>query len=108
MFLVFISCSGEKEAKKIALKLLEKRLVVCANIVPKISSFYWWKGKIESQNEALLLCKTLGKKNSQIKSEVKKIHGYEVPCIEFIKIAGQNAECREWMEKELGKAQTKK
>ena len=101
MHLAYIACNGPKEAKKIALKLLEKRLIACANILPKIESYYWWNGKIENSNEALLLCKTVKKNFSKIISVVKKIHSYETPCIEFLQILGQNKECKNWMESVL-------
>ncbi|PIV52816.1 MAG: divalent-cation tolerance protein CutA, partial [Elusimicrobia bacterium CG02_land_8_20_14_3_00_37_13] len=45
---VFVTCSTEKEAKKIARTLVGKKLAACVNIIPKISSLYWWQGKIES------------------------------------------------------------
>ena len=101
MQLVYITCNGPKEAKKIARKLLEKRLIACANIVPKIDSLYWWNGKIEHSSEALLLGKTVKKNTSKIIEQTKKLHSYDVPCIEFIKISGQNKECEKWAKKVL-------
>ncbi len=101
MHLVYITCGGVKEAKKIAFELLKKRLIACANIVPRIDSFYWWNGRIESAKEALLLCKTARQKIPGIKKLVKKIHSYDVPCIEFIEISGQNKEYFDWLNGEL-------
>jgi len=91
------------EAKKIAKALLEKRLIACGNIVPEIVSIYWWKGKIQEQTECLLLAKTIKKLIPKVIAEVEKIHSYEVPCIEFIKINAQNKEFRQWAEKELSR-----
>lgn len=96
---VFITNPNKKEANRIAMHLLKKRLIACANIFP-ISSVYWWKGKIEKAKEYAILAKTLEKNYEKIKREVKNIHSYTVPCI--IKI---NAECNEeygeWLRKEV-------
>lgn len=101
MHLVYITCSSQKEAKKIALALLKKRLIACANIVPRIDSFYWWNGKIKSAKETLLLAKTSREKIQKIKIEAKKLHSYKVPCIEFVRIFDQDKEFATWMKKEL-------
>ena len=101
MLIVYITCSNAGEAKKIALALLKNRLIACANIVPKISSIYRWKGKIVHDSESLLLCKSSQKKVAAVKREVEKIHSYKVPCIEFIKVAGRNVDCKKWLLGEL-------
>lgn len=80
MTLVYITCKDNEEAKKIAAYLLEKRLIACANIFP-IKSMYWWEGKINDNEEVVLLGKTNDKNFEKIKQEVKKIHSYDIPCI---------------------------
>jgi len=96
----FVACKNGKEAEKIAIALLKKRLVACANIVPKISSLYWWKGKIVQEEEALLLLKTLKKNQKKIIQEIKKIHSYSIPCIEFMGVK-TNKECEKWLWREI-------
>ena len=80
MSLIYITCKDKKEAEKISMSLLKKRLIACANIFP-IKSIYWWKGKIENQKEALVIAKTLGGKYELIKEEVSKMHSYTIPSI---------------------------
>ncbi len=79
----FIACENFEEAKRIANALLEKRLIACANIVPEMHSFYWWKGKREEAKEALLIVKTQKRHVKEIFAETKKLHSYELPSIEF-------------------------
>lgn len=81
----FITCSSAEEAQKIADSLLQKKLIACANIVKEINSSYWWKGKIEHAEEALLILKTHEGLEAKIIAEAKKVHSYELPSIEFIK-----------------------
>ncbi len=101
MVLVYITCKNNSQAKKIALHLLKKRFIECANIIPKIESLYWWNKKIKKSFEALLLCKTFKAKISAVKKEVKKLHSYKVPCIEFFEVFDQNKEYLDWLKKEL-------
>ncbi len=98
----YITASSEKEAGKIADMLLEKRLIACANMFP-IKSRYWWKGKIEKSGEFLLLCKTQMKKSGKIIEEVKKVHSYETPCINFISVGKGSPDFFEWVDKEISK-----
>lgn len=98
MILVYIVCKDKKEAKKISLRLLKKRLAACANLF-STSSLYWWKGKIINDNEFAIIAKTTNKNYEKIKSEVKKIHSYKIPCILKIK-AGANEEYGAWVKKE--------
>ncbi|MEM2918148.1 MAG: divalent-cation tolerance protein CutA [Candidatus Altiarchaeota archaeon] len=99
MLLIYITCKDRKEAEKISKHLLEKRLIACANIFP-IKSMYWWKGKIENAKEFVIIAKTLDRYFPIIKKEVKRIHSYEVPCIEKIKTEA-NLEYIKWLKSEL-------
>jgi periplasmic divalent cation tolerance protein len=96
----YITTSGEKESRKIAMALLKKRLIACANIIPEVESRYWWNGKIEKQKESILLVKTQEKKITEIVSEVKQIHSYKVPGIEFWPAAIASLEFEKWVMEE--------
>lgn len=96
----FITTGDLEGARKIARVLLEKRLVACCNIVPKIESLYWWKGSIEDEKEALIILKTRKEKTEEIIKEVKKIHSYEVPAVDFVGISAGSREFLEWIGKE--------
>lgn len=96
----YITTASERDSKRIAEALLAKRYIACANIVPKISSIFWWKGKIEKQKESLLVIKTQKKWENDIIAEVKRIHGYEIPCIEFWQVGKASKDFEKWVESE--------
>jgi len=99
MTLAYITCKDHKEAKRISVQLLRKRLIACANIFP-IGSIYWWKGKIVNDNENVVIAKTNNKNFSKVVKEVKKIHSYAIPCI--LKIgATANKDYGQWANKEI-------
>ena len=99
MTLVYITCKDKKEAEKISLHLLRKRLIACANIFP-IKSMYWWEGKIENQNEVVIIAKTNNKNFKKAVNDVRKLHSYQIPCILKIN-ASANKDYEDWAIKEM-------
>jgi periplasmic divalent cation tolerance protein len=57
---------------------LERRLVACGSILPATSR-YWWKGQLESADEALVLYKTVPARVGALFRYLKESHPYEVP-----------------------------
>jgi periplasmic divalent cation tolerance protein len=98
-FIVFVTCPT-KYAKKISTELLEKRLVACVNIVPRMKSLYWWKGEIETQTESLLMMKTRKKLLGNVEYAVKKVHPYRVPDIIALPITYGSSKYLQWISEE--------
>ena len=81
-YLFLVTVPNIKEGQKIAKILVETKLAACVNIIQNIISIYRWKGKIEEDNEHLLLIKTTEENNTKIIQKVKEIHSYTEPeCI---------------------------
>ena len=99
MVFAYITCKDEKEAKRISISLLKKRLIACANIFP-IKSLYWWQGKIANGAESVIIAKTVSKKYKKVEQEVKKLHSHQIPCILRIN-AVANKEYQQWLNKEI-------
>lgn len=99
--LIYINTSEVMESKKIAMKLLEEKLVACTNIVPQITSMYLWKGDIEVDNESILIVKTRDDKVDQVIERVKELHSYETPCILQLEVKNASEDYLKWMENEL-------
>lgn len=99
MTLVYITCKDRKEAEKISLHLLKKRLVACANTFP-IKSMYRWNGKITNDDEYAVIAKTSGRNFKKAAAEIKKRHSYKIPCIIRINTKA-NKDYEEWAKKEM-------
>lgn len=95
----YITNPTQEEAKKIAMHLLEKKIIACANIFP-ISSLYWWEGKITDEKEHILIAKTTEKNFERLKKEVEKIHSYTIPCIIKIPVSS-NEKYEKWLRSEI-------
>src|SRR5207245_698436 len=56
--IVLVTAPSLKVARQLSKSALEKRLVACANLIPKIESHYWWQGKLEKSAEVLVIMKS--------------------------------------------------
>ena len=97
--LLYITNPSPAVARRVANRLLKKRLGACANIFP-VHSAYLWKGKIEKTNEWILIFKTISKNYKKVEREVRKIHPYSVPCIMKIPVSA-NKDYEKWVKSEI-------
>ena len=96
---VYITNPSKPAALKVAKHLLSKRLIACVNLFP-IESIYWWKGKLETTKEFVLIAKTVSKNFDKVKKEVERIHPYETPCIVRIPVSS-NEKYFNWLKGEV-------
>ena len=89
MVAVIYSTIGDmKDARRIANILVEEQLVACVNIIPTIESVYRWKGKIDNDEEVVLIAKTTDKNVKKTIQRIKSLHTYELPDIIVLPIIG--------------------
>ena len=87
MVTIIYSTVGEfDDAKKIAYSLVKEKLVACVNIVPNITSVYRWQGKIEEENESIIIAKTIDEKVEKTIQKIRVLHPYDLPDIIAIPI----------------------
>lgn len=98
---IFVTASNNKEARKIAKALIGNKLAACVNILDKIKSFFWWQGKINKADEALLIIKSRKEKLPKIIKTVKSIHSYEVPEIIALPIIDGERNYLRWLDDSL-------
>ena len=84
--IVLVTCGTLREGRKIARRVIQKRLAACVNVLRSpMNSYFIWKNKLEVAREYLLVMKTTFDRLPQLEKEVKHLHRYEVP--EFIALA---------------------
>jgi periplasmic divalent cation tolerance protein len=98
---IFINANTDKEAQDVAKALLNNKLAACVNIVPKISSLFWWNNKLDSAKERLLIVKSKTFLLHEIVRLVKDVHSYEIPEIIALPIVGGNPDYLNWISKEV-------
>jgi len=85
---VYTTIDNIQDARKIAHTLVEEQIVACANIIPKIESVYRWKGKIENDDECIIIAKTADSNIKKTIQRIKELHKYELPDIIVLPIIG--------------------
>ncbi len=98
---VFITAGTGEEARKVGRVLIEHRAAACVNIASNITSIFRWQGKLETDQENLLIVKTRASKVKEIVRLVKEIHSYEVPEVIALPVIGGNREYLEWIGEEV-------
>ncbi len=98
---VFITAKDREEAQKIAKTLLVRRQAACVNIVPEVSSHFWWKDKLDSAKESLLIVKTKDTLLPDIIRSAKKINSYSIPEIIALPIVGGSQDYLDWIDSEV-------
>jgi periplasmic divalent cation tolerance protein len=96
---IAVTCKNKAEAEKIARRLLQKRLIACANFWP-VESRYWWRKKMVRSREILLVCKTLSKNISPVKKSIIAAHSYQTPVITVEKVQTTSAVVK-WARQEI-------
>jgi periplasmic divalent cation tolerance protein len=95
--IVMVTCASIAEARKIARKVVEKKLAACANISPGVESIYRWKEKVERAREVLMILKTSAARLPELEREVKRLHSYDVPEFIVLPIAAGSKEYLRWI-----------
>ena len=98
---VVTTTDSKNQAATMAQRLVESRLAACAQIIGPISSTYWWKGKIETDNEWMCIFKTRNDLYQDLERVIREIHPYEVPEIIAIPIVTASNAYLDWLGKEL-------
>ena len=95
--IVFVTAPDLKSARRLAKAALTARLIACANLIPKLESHYWWKGKIEKSDEVLMLMKTTRKHLTALEQLILARHPYDTPEFIVVDLTAGNRRYLKWI-----------
>ncbi len=95
--IVLTTLEDEQQAADFATELVERRLAACVNIVGPIRSVYRWKGKVERENEYLLIIKTTAEQAARLEAAFKELHPYELPERVELSVEGGSGDYLAWI-----------
>ena len=101
--LVLVTAGGRDDAERIGEALVVERLAACCNVVLSVASFYYWKGQLQREHEALLIINTLESVAGAVEDFVRAHHTYEVPEIIRVPIEGGSSAYLDWLEGQVAK-----
>lgn len=95
---VLVTAPDLKTARALAGAALRSRLAACASLVPGLESHYWWRGRMESSAEVLVLFKTTGAKLRRLEKVILAAHPYDTPEFIALPITAGSRRYLEWLE----------
>jgi periplasmic divalent cation tolerance protein len=99
---VLSTCASEEDGERLSRLLVGHRLAACVSVVPKIRSFYRWKGETESAEEFLLVIKSSRARLAELIALLEKEHSYEVPEVLALPVVDGAANYLQWLQSNLG------
>jgi len=100
--LVITTLPNADAAAELAKNVVGERLAACANLIPALRSIYKWQGKIQDENEVLILFKTRQVHYESLKARILELHPYEVPEVLAIPVEQGYAAYLDWLATETG------
>jgi periplasmic divalent cation tolerance protein len=79
MLVVMTTAPTTEEGEALAQKIVEARLAACVQVLPRMTSFYFWNNAVQKDAEHLLLIKTLPEKFDELREFIQTNHSYDVP-----------------------------
>jgi periplasmic divalent cation tolerance protein len=76
---VLVTAPSQDAAEQLVTAIVEERLAACGNIVPGLTSIYWWDGAVQRDAEVLIIFKTEQSAASRLMARVAELHPYDVP-----------------------------
>lgn len=76
---------------------MEERLAACVSVINNVQSTYHWQGKVRTDNETLLVIKTVADKIEQANLVAKQLSGYELPEFVALEISGGSQPYLDWL-----------
>ena len=96
--LVLCTCPGNTVAAEISTALIEQGLAACVNRVPGIKSWYRWEGRLQQDEEVLLLVKTTQARFPDVEAAIRRLHPAQVPEIIGVPIVAGSADYLNWLD----------
>lgn len=97
--LALCTCPDEESAEMIANHLVDEQLAACVNIINGVRSVFRWQGEVESNNEVLLVIKTMAHVYDRMEQTILQYHPYELPEIVIVPISNGEHDYLSWVKR---------
>jgi len=97
---VLMTAPDRATAEKLALTLVGERLCACANLVPGVTSLFWWDGAVQRSEETLVVMKTTAESVDALTARAAELHPYDVPELLALPVEKGLVAYMEWVGRE--------
>jgi periplasmic divalent cation tolerance protein len=98
----FCSCPDDPTARSLAEALVRERLAACVNRIGGVRSTFTWEGRLQEDEEILLIIKTSADLLATLSARIQALHPYEVPEVVAVEIAGGSERYLAWLGQNVG------
>jgi periplasmic divalent cation tolerance protein len=95
--LVLTTCGNDEDAQDLAKMLVEQRLAACVNAIGKVASTYRWQGKVQQDQETLLIIKTTAPRLAALEKAIRASSKYELPEVIALPVQAGSHEYLAWL-----------
>ena len=95
--IVLVTAPDLAVARRLARGALRARLAACANLLPRVESHYWWKGRLERGSEVLLVFKTTRARLPALEELILRLHPYDTPEFLALPVAAGAGRYLDWI-----------
>ena len=99
---VLVTAPNVKTARALARSALKARLIACANLIPRLESHYWWRGKMERSAEVLLVLKTARRQLRSLEKLILGEHPYDTAELLVVPLEQGTPRYLRWLADSIG------
>lgn len=94
----YVTTPSKAVARQLAQILVkDHRAAACVNILPQVTSVYEWEGKLNEEEECLMLIKTRTALVPRVVELVKSHHPYDCPEVISVALGEGNPAYMQWV-----------
>jgi len=94
---VLTTCGSAEDAGSLARLLVERRLAACVNVVANVASTYRWQGRVEQDQESLLIIKTTAARLADLEATIRTESKYELPEVIALPVQAGSVSYLTWL-----------
>lgn len=100
-YVVLVTTPNRRTSERLMRIAVDGKRAACANRLPGLTSRYWWKGRIETAREELLILKTTGRKLPALIRALRRAHPYQVCEVLALPVRAGNPPYLAWLTESL-------
>lgn len=100
--IVLTTLAADADAAGLARTLVAERLAACVSVLPAMTSFYWWEGRLGEEREQQLVIKTTADRVAALAARLRELHPYEVPEFLVLRVSDGSDAYLRWIRDSVG------
>jgi periplasmic divalent cation tolerance protein len=95
---VLCTCPDNTTAHELAKTILSEKLAACVNLIPQVTSLYYWQGQLEEAQEVQLVIKSRRTLFGVLQQRLLALHPYDIPEIIALPVLAGAPEYLQWLQ----------